>query len=222
MRATAGEPSTGGDALRNRAGRASQRTTDRRGVDRRGGSRRRRHDELRGTAERCVDVERTFPRHRSPRQGRGRRRRLGLGPASGPLRILDLPRATKAIGFVDARRGLAIGDHLGQAWSTTDGAVHSSPVAFPMVHGGPADVPLRDKPSCSLVACTGDHFAWASPRALKAVGYEPVPLLAPDRVPNDRDYPGPSARDARPSHLASRGLSSAPKCADVGSRDLRH
>ncbi len=113
---------------------------------------------------------------------------VALGAAMGSFRLLDLPHETKAIAFVDGLRGVATGSHLGQVWSTTDGALHWSTVKFPMIRGSPDAIPLTvtpvaAPPRCTLVACSGDKFAWASPKALQQVGYEPIVLVAPNRAP---------------------------------------
>src|SRR4029077_5394479 len=73
---------------------------------------------------------------------------VARGELGGKLTVHALPPEAKAVAFVDAHRGIAIGKHLGQVWSTTDGAARWSRLVVPVV-GDPATVPLTNPPTCN-------------------------------------------------------------------------
>jgi hypothetical protein len=119
---------------------------------------------------------------------------VARGELGEKLSVHALPEGAKAAAFVDARRGMAIGDHLGQVWSTTDGALEWVRLVVP-IEGDPAAVPLTHPPTCNLVSCSSDTLVvWADPRALRETGYQPERLMAPKHVPANRTFAGPSPR----------------------------
>jgi hypothetical protein len=119
---------------------------------------------------------------------------IARGELGEKLSVHPLPEGAKAAAFVDARRGLAIGDHLGQVWSTTDGALAWLRLVVP-IEGDPAAVPLTRPPTCNLLSCSSDTLVvWADPRALRATGYRPERFMAPKQVPANRTFTGPSPR----------------------------
>jgi len=125
---------------------------------------------------------------------------VAIGPVGGMLKVEVLPKHARGVAFTDASRGVAIGNHLGQVWSTLDGAAHWSRLTFPTIQGDPAVVRLRGDLACNLVACGSASFVWAHPRALVEVGYKPWPLVAPPHVPTDRVYVAPVSRWNRVAH----------------------
>jgi hypothetical protein len=119
---------------------------------------------------------------------------VARGELGERLTVRPLPARAKAVAFVDRNRGMAIGDHVGQVWSTVDGAVSWSHLVVP-VEGDPASVPLSEPPSCNLLSCSsGPLVVWADPRALREIGYQPRRLIAPAHVPPNRTFTGPRPR----------------------------
>jgi hypothetical protein len=119
---------------------------------------------------------------------------LALGSLDQPLTVALMPENARSVAFVDGRRGLASGAHLAQVWSTLDGGAHWSKLTFPSIHGDAAAVSIRERLVCNLVACGTSQFAWADPRALTEVGYQPGVFVAPRHVPADRRYGAPPPR----------------------------
>jgi hypothetical protein len=106
------------------------------------------------------------------------------------LAVLALPAGARSVAFVDARRGMAIGRHLGQVWVTTDGGHTWSKLAVPL-DGDPASVPLLRPVSCTLLACSSeDVVVWANAEALAETRYVQPKLVLPRQVPGDRSYAG--------------------------------
>jgi hypothetical protein len=123
---------------------------------------------------------------------------VARGTEPAKLTVHPLPPHAKAAAFVDPRRGIAVGVHLGQLWVTVDGAASWFPLAAP-VAGDPASIPITRPPTCTMLSCSwGSEWSsivWASPRALRETGFVQAPLVAPGRVAPDRPYPG-----LRPAH----------------------
>jgi hypothetical protein len=119
---------------------------------------------------------------------------VALGAAGGKLTVHPMPQEAKAAAFADARRGIAIGKHLGQVWTTTDGAAQWTRLVLP-IEGDPAAVPITDPPTCSTLACrSGAAVVWANPRALRETGYHQPRVMAPSHAPATRTYDGPHSR----------------------------
>jgi hypothetical protein len=136
--------------------------------------------------------------------------RLAVARGDVPTKLTTrpLPPGTKSIAFVDARRGMAIGTHLGQVWATTDGAASWSPLPIPL-GGDPAAVPLHYPLTCTVSSCSsGAEVVWADPRALRATGFVQPSFIVPRHVPPDRTYPGPRPR--HPSVFATYADSERP------------
>ena len=123
---------------------------------------------------------------------------IARGADPGKLTVHALPANAKAAAFVNDRRGIAVGLHLGQLWGTVDGAASWFPLAAP-VDGDPASVPITERPTCTMLSCAagsdGSAIVWANPRALRDTGFVQAKLVAAHGVPPDRAYPG-----LRPAH----------------------
>jgi len=152
---------------------------------------------------------------------------VALGVEPGKLTIHALPPDAKAAAFVTARRGIAVGIHLGQLWGTVDGAATWFPLA-PPVAGDPASIPITQRPTCTMLSCStgadGSPVVWADARALRDTGFEQARLVAPGRAPADRAYPG-----LRPAHPIQIGYpddrpkkSGCPESPTSSSRAAKH
>jgi hypothetical protein len=120
---------------------------------------------------------------------------VARGQAGGKLTPHPLPPEVRGVAFVDARRGIAIGKHLGQVWTTIEGADRWSRLTVPM-DGDPAAVPLVLAPTCSMLECSsGTTVVWTSPRALREVGYRQPPVIGPGHLSGDRGFGGPGPRN---------------------------
>ena len=112
----------------------------------------------------------------------------------------------RSIAFVDARRGMAVGPHLGQVWATTDGAASWTPLPIPL-DGDPAAVPLVYPLTCTISSCSsGTEVVWADPRALRATGFVQPSFIVPRHVPPDRTH-----FDLRPRHPSSFPAADRPR-----------
>jgi hypothetical protein len=64
-----------------------------------------------------------------------------LGDFQGRIRLIDLPEGATAVGFMNARRGVAVGRDLRAVWVTDDGGANFLPVTLAL-EGAPESVPL--------------------------------------------------------------------------------
>lgn len=56
---------------------------------------------------------------------------MATGPASNPLRLVELPDGARNAAMLDAVRGFAIGEDAAHVWSTLDGGAHWQSVSVP-------------------------------------------------------------------------------------------
>ncbi len=66
-----------------------------------------------------------------------------LGDFQGRIRLIDLPEGATAVGFMNARRGVAVGRDLRAVWVTDDGGANFLPVTLAL-EGAPESVPLME------------------------------------------------------------------------------
>jgi len=119
---------------------------------------------------------------------------VARGAAPTTLGVHPLPPEAKSVAFVDARRGMAIGSHLGQVWATTDGAATWTSLPMPL-DGDPAAVPLVYPATCTIASCSsGEDLVWANPRALRETGFVQPAFVLPRHVAPQRPYVDPRPR----------------------------
>jgi len=111
---------------------------------------------------------------------------------------------------------LPLENHLGQVWSTLDGAAHLVTADVPDDSGRSRSGTAQGRLACNLVACGSASFVWAHPRALVEVGYKPWPLVAPPHVPTDRVYVAPVSRGTA-LRTTETSMKAALRCVRKGS-----
>lgn len=117
-----------------------------------------------------------------------------IGGTALPLAVSPLPQGAIQVAFANATHGIAVGEHLGEVWVTTDGAHNWRRLDIPL-DGDPAGLLLRGRPrffgdvyrvevSCSAAACTvGSRLVWMASRGSSTAASMSLRLRAARRAP---------------------------------------
>ena len=95
----------------------------------------------------------------------------------GQTVLMAVPEEAVSVGFASRDRGLAVGSHLDEVWTTVDGGETWTPHEIE-VDGDPAAVKLR-RVRCTNSACAAEPLVWMTPEVRSKIDAEPPRLVAP-------------------------------------------